>query len=83
MMKITKSKDSLSLDDEKNKNSIFLLDAFSTLRTHMTYEYSRLKEDGMTNRQWVRGSEKVIKTLKESVARAPNLTASLINQLPL
>jgi len=83
MMKITKSKDSLSLDDEKNKNSIFLLDAFSTLRTHMTYEYSRLKEDGMTNRQWVRSSEKVIKTLKESVARAPNLTASLINQLPL
>ena len=82
MMKVTRSKDSLSLDDDKSKNSIFLIDAFSTLRNHITYEYIRLKEDGMTNRRWVRGSEKVIKTLKESVARSPNLTASLMNKLP-
>jgi len=82
MMKVTRSKDSLTLDDDKSKNSIFLIDAFSTLRNHITYEYIRLKEDGMTNRQWVRGSEKVIKTLRESVARSPNLTASLMNKLP-
>lgn len=76
--RIARSKTALNLENKNDKYVRFLTNAFETLKQQIRYEYARLKRDNkMTNRQWVRGTDEISHLLKTGISEGPNLLATL------
>jgi hypothetical protein len=77
LRKIGTSKNELSLTTKNDKMVLFLLASFEAVKSFAASEYRRLRDDNYTHRQWVRGTEEIIKKLQSSIRDTPFLTSEV------
>ncbi len=75
------SKKSLDIFSDEDNQMIFLRKTFESIKNFAVYEYSRLIDDGMSHRKWIRGTDQLDEKLTKAIKNHPNLTLELKNYL--
>lgn len=77
LRKICNSKINLSLNHKDDKLAIILLKCFEAVKNFATSEYRRMKDDKVTNRQWVRGTDQISHKLQNRINDTVYLTSEI------
>jgi hypothetical protein len=75
--KIGVSKIELMISDTEEKTTRILIASFEAIKSFASSEYRRMKDDKITNRQWVRGTDEISKKLQNSIRDTPFLTSEV------
>ena len=75
--KIGVSKIELMMSDTEEKTTRILIASFEAIKSFASSEYRRMKDDKITNRQWVRGTDEISKKLQNSIRDSPFLTSEV------